>query len=207
MAAAICVAGDRLAGPDPALGPGRPGDRAPPVLPRRRARAGGADPVPDRRRQPVLLLHARHGAARRARLRLSGRGAVLGDAGRRLRVRDPPARAVRRHAASTSARSSCCPRCTRSSPSPGAGARRLLDRQAEAEDALGEQERMLAAQAERERLARDMHDSLAKTVHGIGFSALALSRRIERRPARAPSTTPSSWPRTPARRPRRRASC
>ena len=61
----------------------------------------------------------------------------------------------------------------------GAGARRLLDRQAEAEDALAEQERTLAAQAERERLARDMHDSLAKTVHGIGFAALALSRRIE----------------------------
>ena len=60
----------------------------------------------------------------------------------------------------------------------GAGARRLLDRQAAAEVVLGEQERMLAAQAERERLARDMHDSLAKTVHGIGFSALALSRRI-----------------------------
>ena len=34
-------------------------------------------------------------------------------------------------------------------------------------------------QAERERLARDMHDSLAKTVHGIGFAALALSRRIQ----------------------------
>jgi signal transduction histidine kinase len=60
----------------------------------------------------------------------------------------------------------------------GAGARRLLDRQAEAETALADQERTLAAQAERERLARDMHDSLAKTVHGIGFSALALSRRI-----------------------------
>jgi signal transduction histidine kinase len=60
----------------------------------------------------------------------------------------------------------------------GAGARRLLDRQAAAEAALGAQERQLAAQAERERLARDMHDSLAKTVHGIGFSALALSRRI-----------------------------
>jgi signal transduction histidine kinase len=60
----------------------------------------------------------------------------------------------------------------------GAGARRLLDRQAAAEDALATQERTLAAQAERERLARDMHDSLAKTVHGIGFAALALSRRI-----------------------------
>jgi signal transduction histidine kinase len=61
----------------------------------------------------------------------------------------------------------------------GAGARRLLDRQAEAEHTLAEQERTLAAQAERERLARDMHDSLAKTVHGIGFAALALSRRIQ----------------------------
>jgi signal transduction histidine kinase len=61
----------------------------------------------------------------------------------------------------------------------GAGARRLLDRQAEAEDALADQERTMAAQAERERLARDMHDSLAKTVHGIGFAALALSRRIQ----------------------------
>ena len=35
------------------------------------------------------------------------------------------------------------------------------------------------------RLARDMHDSLAKTVSGIGFAALALSRRIERDPAGA----------------------
>ena len=61
----------------------------------------------------------------------------------------------------------------------GAGARRLLDRQAEAEQTLADQERTLAAQAERERLARDMHDSLAKTVHGIGFAALALSRRIQ----------------------------
>jgi signal transduction histidine kinase len=61
----------------------------------------------------------------------------------------------------------------------GAGTRRLLDRQAEAESALSDQARMLAVQEERERLARDMHDSLAKTVHGIGFAALALSRRIK----------------------------
>ena len=40
----------------------------------------------------------------------------------------------------------------------------------------------MAAEAERSRLARDMHDSLAKTVSGIGFAALALARRIERDP-------------------------
>jgi signal transduction histidine kinase len=67
----------------------------------------------------------------------------------------------------------------------GAGARRLLDRQAEAEAELAEQQGRLAAEAERARLARDMHDSLAKTVSGIGFAALALSRRIERDPAGA----------------------
>jgi len=67
----------------------------------------------------------------------------------------------------------------------GAGARRLLDRQAEAETELAESERIAAADQERARLARDMHDSLAKTVHGIGFAALALSRRIERDPRAA----------------------
>ena len=40
-------------------------------------------------------------------------------------------------------------------------------------------------QSERTRLARDMHDSLAKTVSGMGFAALALARRIERDPAGA----------------------
>jgi signal transduction histidine kinase len=64
----------------------------------------------------------------------------------------------------------------------GAATRRLLDRQAEAEHALSAQERQLAAEEERARLARDMHDSLAKTVSGIGFAALALSRRIDRDP-------------------------
>jgi signal transduction histidine kinase len=64
----------------------------------------------------------------------------------------------------------------------GAGARRVLDRQAEAEARLAAQERHAAAEAERARLAREMHDSLAKTVSGIGFAALALARRIERDP-------------------------
>jgi signal transduction histidine kinase len=64
----------------------------------------------------------------------------------------------------------------------GAAARRLLDRQAEAESELAAEQGRAAAEAERARLARDMHDSLAKTVSGIGFAALALSRRIERDP-------------------------
>jgi signal transduction histidine kinase len=64
----------------------------------------------------------------------------------------------------------------------GAGARGVLDRQAAAETMLATQEREMAAQTERARLARDMHDSLAKTVSGIGFAALALARRIERDP-------------------------
>ena len=67
----------------------------------------------------------------------------------------------------------------------GAAAGRLLDAQAEAEAALAEQERTIAAESERARLARDMHDSLAKTVSGIGFAALGLARHIERDPAGA----------------------
>ena len=67
----------------------------------------------------------------------------------------------------------------------GAGARRLLDAQAAAEDRIAAQERAMAAEAERSRLARDMHDSLAKTVSGIGFAALALARRIDRDPQSA----------------------
>jgi signal transduction histidine kinase len=67
----------------------------------------------------------------------------------------------------------------------GAGTRRLLDRQAAAEAELGEQERKMATEHERARLAREMHDSLAKTVHGIAFAALGLARQIEREPREA----------------------
>ncbi len=67
----------------------------------------------------------------------------------------------------------------------GAVGRILLDRISAAELELGHQQETAAAERERGRLARDMHDSLAKTVHGIGFSALALSRRIERDPQAA----------------------
>jgi signal transduction histidine kinase len=64
----------------------------------------------------------------------------------------------------------------------GVGARNLLDRVASFEQQIAEQERRSAAEAERASLARDLHDSLAKTVAGIGFAALALERRIERDP-------------------------
>ena len=86
----------------------------------------------------------------------------------------------------------------------GAGARGLLDRQASAEARLAAQERYLAAEAERSRLARDMHDSLAKTISGIGFAALALSRQIERDPRARPRRR-GGWRTTHARRPARRA--
>jgi signal transduction histidine kinase len=67
----------------------------------------------------------------------------------------------------------------------GAAARGLLDRQAEAEARIAAQQRQMAAEGERSRLARDMHDSLAKTVSGIGFAALGLARMIERDPEAA----------------------
>lgn len=67
----------------------------------------------------------------------------------------------------------------------GAGIRRLLDNQAAVQVQLAEQEGLAAAEHERARLAREMHDSLAKTVHGIGFAALGLARQIEREPRAA----------------------
>ena len=56
-----------------------------------------------------------------------------------------------------------------------AAARRLLTAQARTEAAA-------AIERERVRLARDMHDSLAKTVHGLALAASAVARRVERDP-------------------------
>lgn len=67
----------------------------------------------------------------------------------------------------------------------GAAARRLSTRQAEEAGRATAAGLEAAAERERARLARDMHDSLAKTVHGIALSAAALGRRIERDPAGA----------------------
>lgn len=52
-----------------------------------------------------------------------------------------------------------------------AGVRRLLDRQTETKHALIRAHEQIAASRERARLARDMHDSLGKTLYGIALSA------------------------------------
>ena len=79
----------------------------------------------------------------------------------------------------------------------GAGLRGLLDRQAATESEL-------ASQSERARLARDMHDSLAKTVSGWG-SPRSRSRATSSATPRRPPPRRTSWPTTPARRRARRA--
>jgi signal transduction histidine kinase len=60
----------------------------------------------------------------------------------------------------------------------GAAVRMLIDRQTETETALRSAERAAAAGAERSRVAREMHDSLGKTLYGIALSAHALARRV-----------------------------
>jgi signal transduction histidine kinase len=61
----------------------------------------------------------------------------------------------------------------------GAAIRRLVDRQAETERALRSAEGVAAAGAERSRVAREMHDSLGKTLYGIALGAHALALRVE----------------------------
>ena len=67
----------------------------------------------------------------------------------------------------------------------GVALRRLFDQYAEAEAARRRAEAESAAAEERARLARDMHDSLAKTLQGIALSATALPSWIRRSPDRA----------------------
>jgi signal transduction histidine kinase len=61
----------------------------------------------------------------------------------------------------------------------GAAVRRLVDRQMATELALRSAEGAAAAGAERARVAREMHDSLGKTLYGIALAARALARRVE----------------------------
>ena len=132
--------------------------------------------------EPVLLLHARHRAARRPAVRLRGRGGVLAAARRRLRVVARRARGRRRDPGHVPD----LRRPARALPARGGGGRgRAAAARPPGRGRVASWPRSsgrAAAEAERARLARDMHDSLAKTVSGIGFAALALSRRIERDP-------------------------
>jgi len=67
----------------------------------------------------------------------------------------------------------------------GVALRRLLDEQATQEEARREAEVRAAAWDERARLAREMHDSLAKTLRGVALSASALPLWLERDAGRA----------------------
>lgn len=67
----------------------------------------------------------------------------------------------------------------------GLALRRLLDDQARAEASRRRAEVAAAAAEERARLAREMHDSLAKTLHGIALSAAAFPKWARTDPARA----------------------
>lgn len=67
----------------------------------------------------------------------------------------------------------------------GAGIRVLLERQIATESQLGEANARAAGAEERSRLARQMHDSLGKTLHGIQLAATALPQQLDRTPERA----------------------
>lgn len=67
----------------------------------------------------------------------------------------------------------------------GVAVHRLLEQYAEAEEARRDAEVVAASAEERLRLSRDMHDSLAKTLHGVALSAAALPAWVRKSPARA----------------------
>lgn len=67
----------------------------------------------------------------------------------------------------------------------GVAIRALLDEQARADDARRRAEIAAVAAEERARLAREMHDSLAKTLRGVAMAAAALPTWIARSPRRA----------------------
>lgn len=67
----------------------------------------------------------------------------------------------------------------------GIAARELVQRGAVAEALLASRNGEIAVQNERLRVAREMHDSLAKTVEGLSMMASALPARCERDPVSA----------------------
>lgn len=67
----------------------------------------------------------------------------------------------------------------------GVAARELIQRGAETEALLRERTRTLAGERERSRVARELHDSLAKTVEGLAMTASVLPGSCRRDPAAA----------------------
>lgn len=67
----------------------------------------------------------------------------------------------------------------------GAVARRLHDAVLAEQAKLASVRAVAAAEAERARLARDMHDSVAKSLHGVALAAAALPQWLEHDPATA----------------------
>jgi signal transduction histidine kinase len=67
----------------------------------------------------------------------------------------------------------------------GIAARELVERGVRAELELRDQTEALGAERERLRVARELHDSLAKTVEGLAMSASVLPARCERDPSAA----------------------
>lgn len=72
----------------------------------------------------------------------------------------------------------------------GTGLRRLFDEFTALDEARHQAEVAATASEERNRLAREMHDSLAKTLRGIAMLAAALPTMVERSPERAKT---ESW--------------
>ncbi|MBV8999719.1 MAG: sensor histidine kinase [Solirubrobacterales bacterium] len=64
----------------------------------------------------------------------------------------------------------------------GIAAREMIERGIQTESLLRERTEALAAEKERLRVARELHDSLAKTVEGLALSASMLPARCERSP-------------------------
>jgi signal transduction histidine kinase len=67
----------------------------------------------------------------------------------------------------------------------GIAARELIERGVATESLLRDRTEALSAERERMRVARELHDSLAKTVEGLAMTASVLPARCERDPARA----------------------
>lgn len=67
----------------------------------------------------------------------------------------------------------------------GIAARELVERGVQSETMIRERTEALSAERERLRVARELHDSLAKTVEGLAMSASALPGRCEKNPPAA----------------------